>query len=86
MNEEERDKEIFNVFRKVAMNIPLIDVIKEVPKYVKFLKDLCTHKIRLKGNVRVNMGQNISAFIQPMHVPEKSKMAHNVSTLTQTMP
>ena len=49
------DKEIFEVFRKVAVNIPLLDVIKQVLKYAKFLKDLCTHKRRLKGNERVNM-------------------------------
>ena len=44
MDEEEMDKEILDVFRKVTVNTPLLDVNKQVPKYVKFMKELCTHK------------------------------------------
>ena len=70
MDEKDKDKEILDIFRKVAVNIPLLDVIKQILKYVKFLKDLCTHNRRLKGNERVNMGRNVSTFIQPK-APEK---------------
>ena len=35
---------IFEVLRKVKVNIPLLDIIKQVPAYAKFLKDLCTVK------------------------------------------
>ncbi|CAJ2661974.1 unnamed protein product [Trifolium pratense] len=35
----EEDKEILDVFRKCAVNIPLLDAIKQIPKYAKFLKD-----------------------------------------------
>ncbi|RDX73344.1 hypothetical protein CR513_47061, partial [Mucuna pruriens] len=39
------------MFRKVEINIPLLDVIKQVPKYAKFLKELCVHKRKkMKGN------------------------------------
>ncbi|XP_050875009.1 uncharacterized protein LOC127078612 [Lathyrus oleraceus] len=75
LDEEDKDKEIFDIFRKVAINIPFLNVIKKIPKYAKLLKDLCIHTRRLKGNERVNVGRNVSAFIQP-----------NVSALTQTMP
>ena len=34
--------EIFEVLRQVKVNIPLLDMIKQVPMYAKFLKDLCT--------------------------------------------
>ena len=34
--------EIFEVLRQVKVNIPLLDMIKQVPTYAKFLKDLCT--------------------------------------------
>ena len=40
----EKEKEILDVFRKVEINIPLLEAIKQVPKYAKFLKELCTHK------------------------------------------
>ena len=36
--------EIFEVLRQVKVNIPLLDMIKQVPTYAKFLKDLCTIK------------------------------------------
>ena len=36
--------EILEVLRKVKVNIPLLDMIKQVPTYAKFLKDLCTIK------------------------------------------
>ncbi|GAU18578.1 hypothetical protein TSUD_325700 [Trifolium subterraneum] len=36
----EEDKEILDTFIKVAVNIPLLDAIKQIPKYAKFLKDL----------------------------------------------
>lgn len=67
------DKEIFNIFKKVAVNIPLLDVIKKILKYAKFLKDMCTHKRGLKRNERVNMGHNVSTFIKHTPVHEKVK-------------
>ncbi|KAK7251288.1 hypothetical protein RIF29_34343 [Crotalaria pallida] len=72
---EEIDKEILGTFRKVEVNIPLLDAIKQIPRYAKFLKDLCTHKWKLKGNERINMGRNVSALIgKPVpHIPEKCK-------------
>ncbi|RVW59871.1 hypothetical protein CK203_100563 [Vitis vinifera] len=36
--------EILDVLRQVKVNIPLLDMIKQVPTYAKFLKDLCTVK------------------------------------------
>ena len=43
---EESEKDILNTFRKVRVNIPLIDAIKQVPKFAKFLKEICTTKRR----------------------------------------
>ena len=36
--------EMLEVLRQVKVNIPLLDMIKQVPTYAKFLKDLCTVK------------------------------------------
>ena len=44
MKKVEKEKEILEVFREVEINIPLLEAIKQVPKYAKFLKNLCTHK------------------------------------------
>jgi len=60
---EEVDKEILETFKKVEVNIPLLDAIKQIPRYANFLKELCTHKRRLKGNEKISMGRNVSALI-----------------------
>ncbi|KAH1221048.1 hypothetical protein GmHk_12G034552 [Glycine max] len=72
---EEVEKEILETFRKVKVNIPLLDVIKQIPRYAKFLKELCTHKRKFKGNERISMGRNVSALIGKSvpHIPEKYK-------------
>ncbi|CAN6552448.1 unnamed protein product [Malus baccata var. baccata] len=53
---DESDKDILDTFRKVQVNIPLLDAIKQVPKYAKFLKELCTTRKRASNKevVRVN--------------------------------
>ena len=33
-------KKVIEVLRQVKVNIPLLDMIKQVPTYAKFLKDL----------------------------------------------
>ncbi|RDX93698.1 Retrovirus-related Pol polyprotein, partial [Mucuna pruriens] len=42
----ESNEELLRMFRKVEINIPLLDAIKQIPKYAKFLKELCVHKRR----------------------------------------
>ncbi|XP_026445216.1 uncharacterized protein LOC113345757 isoform X1 [Papaver somniferum] len=44
------NKDILDVFQQVKINIPLLSVIKQVPAYTKFLKDLCT--VKRKHNVQ----------------------------------
>ena len=36
--------EIYELFKQVKLNIPLLDSIKQIPSYAKFLKNLCTVK------------------------------------------
>ncbi|CAN6554926.1 unnamed protein product [Malus baccata var. baccata] len=53
---EEAENDILETFRKVQVNIPLLDAIKQVPRYAKFLKELCTTRKRMstKEVVKVN--------------------------------
>lgn len=55
----EIDKEILETYRKVEVNIPLVEAIKKIPKYTKFLKELCIRKRRLRGNEKVSLGRNV---------------------------
>ena len=45
--------EILEVLRQVKVNIPLLDMIKQVPTYAKFLKDLCIVKRGLNVDKKV---------------------------------
>ncbi|KAI3511713.1 hypothetical protein L1887_18870 [Cichorium endivia] len=69
---EREEQEIMETFRKVEVNIPLLDAIKQVPRYAKFLKELCTSKKKLKGNEIVKVGENISVVLQK-RIPQKCK-------------
>ena len=44
---EEQEKKLLDTFRKVEVNIPLLDAIRQVPRYAKFLKELCTNNKKL---------------------------------------
>jgi len=43
-----------------------------VPRYAKFLKQLCTTKRKLVGNEKVSMGENVSVVFQ-RKLPPKCK-------------
>ena len=55
---------ILEVFRQVKVNIPLLDIIKQVPTYAKFLKDLCTVKRGLNVEKKSFLTEQVSAIIQ----------------------
>ncbi|XP_016737993.1 uncharacterized protein [Gossypium hirsutum] len=43
------DKEILETFRNVEINLPLLDAIRQILWYAKFLTHLCTNKLKLIG-------------------------------------
>ena len=56
--------EMLEVLRQVKVNIPLLDMIKQVPTYAKFLKDLCTVKRGFNVNKKAFLTEQVSAIIQ----------------------
>ena len=54
---------ILEVLRQVKVNIPLLDIIKQVPAYAKFLKDLCTIKKGLGIEKKAFLTEQVSAII-----------------------
>ena len=56
--------EMLEVLRQVKVNIPLLDMIKQVPTYAKFLKDLCTVKKGLNVNKKAFLIEQVSAIIE----------------------
>ncbi|KAM1782548.1 hypothetical protein ACFX11_041007 [Malus domestica] len=71
-NKEEAEKDILETFRKVQVNIPLLDAIKQVPRYDKFLKELCTTRKRISSKEVVKVSENVSAVLQ-CKLPTKCK-------------
>ena len=55
---------ILEVLRQVKVNIPLLDIIKQVPAYAKFLEDLCTIKKGLGIEKKAFLTEQVSAIIQ----------------------
>ena len=64
--------EMLEVLRQVKVNIPLLEMIKQVPTYAKFLKDLCTIKRGLNVNKKAFLTEQVSA-IKESKTPMKYK-------------
>ncbi|XP_071728939.1 uncharacterized protein [Rutidosis leptorrhynchoides] len=57
--------DMWETFQQVKINIPLIDAIKQIPAYAKFLKDLCVQKGKLNVSLskKVKLTKKVSAVI-----------------------
>ena len=55
--------EMLEVLRQVKVNIPLLDMIKQVPTYAMFLKDLCTVKRGFNVNKKAFLTEQVSSII-----------------------
>ncbi|XP_016185692.1 uncharacterized protein LOC107627367 [Arachis ipaensis] len=59
----ELDPKMVEIFKKVEVTIPLYDSIRQVPKYAKFLKDLCMNKEKLNDLETIPLGSSIFALM-----------------------
>jgi hypothetical protein len=57
------NSEIFETFKQVKINILLLDAIKHVPSYAKFLKDLCILKRKLNVKKKTFIAEQVSAIL-----------------------
>jgi hypothetical protein len=55
--------DIFKILRKVQINIPLLDAIKQIPSYSKFLKSFCTNKRKFQEHETVALTEEVSAVL-----------------------
>ena len=63
---------IYELFKQVKVNIPLLDDIKQNLSYAKFLKDLCTMKRKLGVNKDAFMTEQSTSLIRN-NLPPKYK-------------
>ena len=55
----ETDENLLDAFKKVTITIPLIDAIKHIPSYAKFLKGICTPHRNPK---RIQLSETVSSI------------------------
>ncbi|XP_070679248.1 uncharacterized protein [Malus domestica] len=87
---DESDKDILDTFRKVQVNISLLDAIKQVPKYAKFPKELCTtrKKASNKGNTHfeyamLDVGASINVMPYSIYASMNLGELKNVGVIIQ---
>ena len=56
----ETDDHLLEAFKKVTITIPLIDVIKHIPSYAKFLKGICTP---YRNPRRIQLSKTVSSIM-----------------------
>ncbi|XP_047949644.1 uncharacterized protein LOC125195548 [Salvia hispanica] len=54
----------WEIFKKVQINIPLIEALQQMPGYVKFLKEAVAKKKKWEHHETVNLTENCSAILQ----------------------
>ena len=56
----ESDDHLLEAFQKVTITIPLVDAIRHIPSYAKFLKGICTPH---RSPKRIQLSENISSIM-----------------------
>ncbi|KAI5663025.1 hypothetical protein M9H77_22348 [Catharanthus roseus] len=71
---DNKREDILETLKQVKINLPLLEVIKQVSSYAKFLKDMCTFKRKSKSNVskKIFLTEQVSSVLQ-YNTPPKYK-------------
>ncbi|KAJ0546776.1 putative aspartic peptidase domain superfamily [Helianthus annuus] len=59
-----------SLLKQLHVNIPFIDVLTQMPKYSKFMRDFLTHKRKIESLQLVNLGKECSALVRN-RLPQK---------------
>ncbi|XP_019256322.1 PREDICTED: uncharacterized protein LOC109234712 [Nicotiana attenuata] len=65
-------KKFLDILKQVQINIPLVDILQEIPKYAKYIKDIMANKRRLTEFETVAFTEECSSRIQGK-LPQKLK-------------
>ncbi|XP_009605435.1 uncharacterized protein [Nicotiana tomentosiformis] len=65
-------KKFLDSLKQVQINIPLVDILQEVPKYAKYIKDIVANKRRLTEFETMALTEECSSRIQS-NLPQKLK-------------
>ena len=70
--EEAHFEKFMDIFKKIHINIPLVEVLKQMPNYVKFLKDVLTNRRKFEEFKVVPLNEECSAILKNK-IPLKDK-------------
>ncbi|XP_057811545.1 uncharacterized protein LOC131025777 [Salvia miltiorrhiza] len=62
--EKEELTELVKIFKKVEVNMPLLVALRSIPRCAKFLKELCTRKVKYTDDAKFQVGESVSAVLQ----------------------
>ncbi|KAL6340626.1 hypothetical protein AAG906_010534 [Vitis piasezkii] len=69
------DKQFYkfiDIFKSLHINLPFVDMLEQMPKYAKFLKEMLSNKRKLVDNEKVMLTEECSAILQ-RKLPPKLK-------------
>ncbi len=61
---KEGEKEILDVFGKVSVNIPMLELVTKVPAYAFFLKEFCTNRRKNHLIEQINLNPVVASVCQ----------------------
>ncbi|XP_057785208.1 uncharacterized protein LOC131002758 [Salvia miltiorrhiza] len=61
---KERLSKFLEIFKKVNINVPLVEMLLEMPQYAKFLKDIVSRKKKLGEFETMRLNEECSAILQ----------------------
>ncbi|XP_065616476.1 uncharacterized protein LOC111986064 [Quercus suber] len=69
-NVDDQFSKFLSIFKQLHINIPLIEVLEQMPKYAKFLKDIISKKRKLEEHETVMLTEESSAILQKKLPPK----------------
>ncbi|KAL5580236.1 hypothetical protein UlMin_012678 [Ulmus minor] len=71
-NLDKQFSKFIDIFKSLHINLPFVDMLEQMPKYVKFLKEVLLNKRKLEANEKVMLTEECSAILQ-RKLPPKLK-------------
>ncbi|XP_050915366.1 uncharacterized protein LOC127130390 [Lathyrus oleraceus] len=69
---EKNFEKFLELFKKLEINIPLLEVHEQMPTYAKFMKDIISKRCTIDANPII-LTETCSAILQGMKIPMKKK-------------
>ncbi|KAL5569688.1 hypothetical protein UlMin_026263 [Ulmus minor] len=71
-NLDKQFSKFIDIFKSLYINLPFVDMLEQMPKYAKFLKEVLSNKRKLEANEKVMLTEECSAILQ-RKLPPKLK-------------